>query len=71
MMDRLLSTTMNFTVMALITATAGGALVLGYWGLVELCNGHASGGGFAVFAALGPAALAVKLAQYKNDLADR
>ena len=62
---------MNLTVVALIATTAGGALFLGYWGLVELCNEHQTGGGFAVFASCIPAFAALKLARYKNDVVDR
>lgn len=70
-MDCLLSVTMNVTVIALIVISGGGALMLGYWGLVELCNGRPVPGGISVVISVIPAAAALKLARYKNDLADR
>lgn len=71
MLDRLLTCTLNFTVVTLTTALAGGALIFGYWGLTNLLNGHGvSGGGLT----LGGVALSVAtctLARYRNELADR
>ena len=70
MLDRILSTTMNLTVVAVIAAAAVACLVLGYWGLVQVFNGTPTGGA-AVAAALLPGAFACKAAQYRNDLVDR
>ncbi len=45
MMDRLIASTLNSTILALIALTAGAALFLGYLGLMELFNGQAVTGG--------------------------
>jgi hypothetical protein len=71
MMDRLLLSAMNFIVVTLIGLTGGAALVLGYWGLMELFNGQSMPGICALFAGAPPAVACLKLAKYRNDLVDR
>lgn len=69
MLDRLVATTTNLTVVGVISAATITSLTLGYWGLVQVCNGTPAGG-VAVAAALLPGALACKGAMYRNDLVD-
>jgi hypothetical protein len=71
MIDRLISSTLNSTILVLIALTAGGALFLGYLGLTELFNGQATSGGCALFAAMVPGVASLKLCWYRNDLVDR
>ena len=71
MFDRILSTTMNLTVVGVISAATIACLVMGYWGLVQLCSGTAAGGAAAVAAAVLPGAIACRAAQCRNDLVDR
>jgi hypothetical protein len=71
MMDRLIASTLNSTILALIALTGGAALFLGYLGLMELFNGQASTGGCALFAAMAPGVASLKLCWYRNDLVDR
>ena len=70
MLDRLIAATTNVTVIGVISASAVTSLVLGYWGLVQVCNGTPAGGA-AVAAALLPGALACTGARYRQDLVDR
>jgi hypothetical protein len=62
---------MNLLVIGLIAVTAGGAMFLGYWGLVELFSGRTMSGLSAAFASIAPAVMALKLAACRNDLVDR
>ena len=71
MFDRLLSATMNLTVVGVISAATIACLMLGYWGLVQLCNGTPAGGAAAIAAAVLPGAIACKAARCRNDLVDR
>jgi hypothetical protein len=70
MLDRLIAAATNLTVVGVIAAAGVTSLVLGYWGLVQVCNGMPTGAA-AMAAALLPAALACKGAVYRNDLVDR
>jgi hypothetical protein len=70
-MDRLIASTLNSTILILIALTAGGAIFLGYLGLIELFNGQATSGGCALFVAMAPGVASLKLCWYRNDLVDR
>jgi hypothetical protein len=71
MFDRLLNSALWLTVMALITFTAGTALILVYRGLFNLCIGRYPSGGAAVGVSIVFAAASYILARNGNDLMDR
>jgi hypothetical protein len=71
MIDRMLSTTLNLTVVAVIAVATVGTLMCGYWGLIQLFNGNPTAGGFAAAGSILPGIIAFKLAHYRNDLVDR
>ena len=71
MFDRLLNSALWLTVMALITFTAGAALILGYRGMFNLCTGRYPTGGAAVAVGALLAAASFLLARNGNDLMDR
>lgn len=69
MMDRLLSTALNLTVVSLTGAVGAGSMVLGYWGVLQSVQGKLSGPiDIAVSVGLGIGAWL--LAKNRNDLAD-
>jgi hypothetical protein len=69
MMNRLIASTLNSTVLALIALTAGATVLLAYLGLTELFNGQATSGGCALFAAMAPGLASLKLFWFRNKLA--
>jgi hypothetical protein len=71
MFDRLLNSALWLTVMALITFTAGAALILGYRGMFNLCTGRYPTGGVAVAVGALLAGASFLLARNGNDLMDR
>ena len=71
MLDRMLSTTLNLTVTALIALATVGTLMCGYWGLVRIFNGNPATGGLAAVGSLLAGIVAFHLAHYRNDLVDR
>ncbi len=71
MMDRLLVTLLNLTVVTLITAVAAASLILGYSGLLLLLGAHFVGGSAYMTAATGFALGALVLVRNRNDLVDR
>ena len=71
MMERMLVSTLNTTILSLIALTGGGALFLGYLGLADLFNGQAGNGTCALFAAMAPGLASLKLCWYRNDLVGR
>jgi len=71
MLDRLLSLTMNLTIVGLIALTGAGSLLAAYWGLFELINARLANGGYAVGFAVAVAVVSYKMAKCRNDLVDR
>ena len=71
MMDRLLSTLLNFTIVSLIGGIATASLLFGYWGLMELLNARLYGGTIHILASAGFAFAATALVRNRNDLVDR
>ena len=71
MMDRVLSLTMNVTIVGLIALTGAGSLLVAYWGLFELLNLRAANGGAALACGAGVAVVCYKMAKNRNDLVDR
>ena len=70
MMDRILSRTLNFTVMALIVATAGASLLIGYRGLFRLVSNEAESGMVWLFAGVALGVGAYLLCRHRHELAD-
>ena len=70
MMDRLLSTALNLTVVSLTGAVAAGSVVLGYWGLLQTLQGQVRVGPVEITVGVGLAVGAWLLARNRNDLAD-
>ena len=70
MMDRLLARTLNVTVMTLIVASAVGALLLSYRGLLRLLGSRPEDGVGAVVAGIGLAAVCVMLCRHRHEIAD-
>jgi hypothetical protein len=71
MMDWLLSTALNLTVLALTTLVGGAALLAGYWGVVQLIQGSVSAGSTDLAVSFGLAMGAWGLVRNINDLVDR
>jgi hypothetical protein len=70
MIDRLLARTLNFTVMALIVASAIGALLLGYRGLFRLVGSRPEEGVAPLVCGVGLAAGCFMLCRHRHELAD-
>ena len=70
MMDRFLARTLNFTVMSLIVASAVGALLLGYRGLLRVFSSRPEEGVGAMVAGVGLAAVCIMLCRHRHELAD-
>jgi hypothetical protein len=71
MLDRLLNGILWLTIMALITSTAGAALILGYRGVFGLCAGRYPTGGVALAVGVALAGGSYLLCRNANDLMDR
>ena len=71
MMDRVLSLTMNVTIVGLIALTGAGSLLVAYWGLFELLSLRPANGGAALACGAAVAVVSYKMAKYRNDLVDR
>ena len=70
MMDRFLARTLNVTVMTLIVASAVGALLLGYRGLLRLLGSRPGDGVGAVVAGIGLASVCFMLCRHRHEIAD-
>ena len=70
MMDRLLARTLNLTVMTLIVATAVGALLLGYRGLLQVFGSRPDDGVAAVVVGVALAGICFMLCRHRHELAD-
>jgi hypothetical protein len=70
MIDRLLSRTLNLAVMGLIVASAIGALVLGYRGLLRIVGSHPTDGFAPLLVGIGLAVLCIALCRHRHELAD-
>ena len=70
-MDWLLNGALNFTVLSLTAAIAGGALVAGYCGVLELLQGGLVAGPVHIAVSVGMAIAAWGLVRNRNDLVDR
>jgi hypothetical protein len=70
MMDRILSKTLNATVMSLIVATATAALVVGYRGLFRLVSNDAEAGMVWLFGGVALSVACVLLCRHRHELAD-
>jgi hypothetical protein len=71
MIDRILYSTLNLTVMTLIALLSGAALVCGHWGVLRMLSGARSVGGTLLAIAAALAAAALLMIRNRNDLADR
>ena len=71
MLDRVLSLTMNVTIVGLIALTGAGSLLAAYWGLFELLHLRAASGGAALGCGGAVAVVSYLMARYRNDLVDR
>ena len=71
MLDRLIFRTLTVIVVTLISASAGAALIVGYWGLLEMLTGRAGHG--AAMLAVCPvlAWVSILLIRNRDDLTDR
>jgi hypothetical protein len=70
MMDRLLSRTLNVSVMTLIVATAVASLVIGYRGLFRLVTNDAEAGMAWLFCGVGLGVGCYLLCRHRHELAD-
>jgi hypothetical protein len=70
MMDRILSRTLNLSVMALIVATATASLVVGYRGLFRLVSNDAEAGMVWLFGGVVLGVGCVLLCRHRHELAD-
>ena len=70
MMDRLLARTLSLTVMTLIVASAVGALLFGYRGLLRVLGSRPEEGVGAVAIGVGMAAVCFMLCRHRHELAD-
>ena len=70
MLDRILSKTLSFTVMALIVATASASLVVGYRGLYRLVSNDAEAGMVWLFSGVGLGVACGLLCRHRHELAD-
>ena len=70
MMDRLLARTLNLAVMTLIVASAVGALLLGYRGLLQVFGSRPEEGVAAVAVGVGLAGVCFLLCRHRHELAD-
>ena len=71
MMDRLLTLTMNVTIVGLIAVTGAGSLLAAYWGLFELVSARPTNAACALGSGFSVALVSYKMAKYRNDLVDR
>ena len=70
MIDRFLSRTLNLTVMGLIVATAAGALLLGYRGLLRVVGSRPADGVVLLVLGVVLAIVCVLLCRHRHELAD-
>ena len=71
MLDRILSYTLNFTIVTAISALAAASLLAGYGGLATVLNGQPAAGAIQCGAGIALAIAAITSARYRNELADR
>ena len=71
MLDRLLNTALWMTVMGMITATGGAALILAYRGTLNLCATKYPLGATAILAGTVLGGASYLLCRHCNDLMDR
>ena len=70
MLDRILSKTLNLTVMTLIVATASASLVIGYRGLYRLVSNDAEAGMVWLFGGVALGVGCYLLCRHRHELAD-
>jgi uncharacterized membrane protein (UPF0136 family) len=70
MIDRFLSKTLNLTVMGLIVASAAGALLLGYRGLLRVVGSRPEDGVVLLVLGVILAVVCVLLCRHRHELAD-
>ena len=70
MMDRLLTYTLQLTIVGLICGCAVGSMIAGYQGFIQLLTRQPGGGGWIALS-LGLGIFAYQLAQNRHDLVDR
>jgi hypothetical protein len=70
MMDRILSRTLNLSVMALICCTATASLLLGYRGLYRLVSDDVEAGMVWLFAGIALGVGCYLLCRHRHELAD-
>jgi hypothetical protein len=71
MIDKLLYSTLNLTIMTAIALLAAATLICAHWGILRLLSGSPTGGGILLGISAGLAAAATYMIQNRNDLADR
>lgn len=70
MMDRILTRALNYSVMALIVATATASLLLGYRGLFRLVSNDAEAGMVWLFSGVALGVGCYLLCRHRHELAD-
>ena len=70
MMDRILSRTLNFSIMALIVATSSASLMLGYRGLYRLVSNDVEAGMVWLFSGVVLGVGCYLLCRHRHELAD-
>jgi hypothetical protein len=71
MLDWLLNTALNVTVLSLTALVGGVSLVSGYWGVLQVLEGRINVGSADLAISIGLAIGAWGLVRNKNDLVDR
>jgi hypothetical protein len=70
MLDRILTKTLNYSVMSLIVSTATGSLLVGYRGLFRLVSNDVEAGMAWVFAGAALGVSCYLLCRHRHELAD-
>ena len=70
LMDRLLARTLNLTVMGLIVASAAGALLLGYRGLLRVVGSRPGDGVVLLVLGVVLTVVCILLCRHRHELAD-
>jgi hypothetical protein len=71
MLDWLLNTALNLTVLSLTALVGGASLISGYWGVLQALQGRVNTGSTALAISFGLAIAAWGLVRNRNDLVDR
>ena len=71
MLNRILSSALNLTIMTSIALLAAATLICAHWGVLRLLSGAGPTGGFLLGTACLLAVAATLMIRNRNDLADR